>query len=146
MKVRVTLPGATELIRKKGLDKEGRVQRFHTQNVCNRIRKYMPNRTGVLSSKLTKMQSGTEIKVEGPYAHYQYTGEVWGPNIPIIENGIIVGYWSPPNKHPTGKSLEYFKGKNPQAGPFWDRRLMAAEGDTMRADLQRFIDRGTENV
>lgn len=43
-----------------------------------------------------------------PYAHYQYMGEVYGPNIPIRDaEGNITGYWSPPKKHPTGRQLQY---------------------------------------
>ena len=148
MKVKVIVPGAAELIRKKGLGKDGAVQMFHTQNVRNRIIKYMPYRAGVLSSKLTRIKSETEIEVAGPYAHYQYIGEVWGPNIPIVQNGVIVGWRSPPIKYPTGRKIQYNTGPhgNPLAGPFWDKRLMAAEGNVMCEDLQRFVDRRAGNV
>ena len=141
MKIKVNLKPIDQIIKDKGLSEDGDVQGELTKIVSNRIGRYMPYRTGVLSGKLKHIKSPTEIKVEGPYAHYQYMGEVWGPNIPVIENGIITGFWSPPNKHRTGRSLEYSKGKNSQAGPFWDRHLMAAEGDAIRADLQAYIDR-----
>ena len=39
------------------------------------------------------------------------------------------------------REIEYDKTKNPQAGPFWDRRLMAAEGEAMRQELQDYVDR-----
>lgn len=42
------------------------------------------------------------------YARYQYNGEVYGPNHPIIRNGTIVGWYSTPgpgSKHPTGREL-----------------------------------------
>ena len=40
-----------------------------------------------------------------------------------------------------GKPLHYTKIKNPQAGPHWDRALVAAEGEALTADLQRYIAR-----
>lgn len=49
---------------------------------------------------------GEEVDV--PYAHYQYVGEEYGPNIPRYDdNGNLVGYYSPPKKNPTGRPLTY---------------------------------------
>lgn len=51
---------------------------------------------------------GGEIEYNTPYAHYQYEGEVYGPNIPIRDaEGNITGWYSPPKKHPTGRQLQY---------------------------------------
>lgn len=51
---------------------------------------------------------GGEIEYNTPYAHYQYMGEVYGPNIPIRDSqGNITGRYSPPKKHPTGRPLQY---------------------------------------
>lgn len=143
MKVRVTLPGATELIRKKGLDRDGDIQRTLTHIICGRMTRYMPasSPTRVLATKKKFVKSPTEIEVAGPYAHYQYEGEVWGPNIPIKENGIVVGWWSPPVKYPTGRRLKHSRAVNPDAGPLWDKRLMDAEGDAIKADIERYIAR-----
>lgn len=143
MKYKVIMPGAAELIRRKGLAVDGAVQMFHTQNVLRRIKKFMPHRTGA-TYKLTVIQTDIrkpEIVTDTPYAHYLFKGEVYGPNIPRRENGVIVGWWSPPVKHPTGRKLKYDTTKNPKAGPRWDKALVNAEGDALRADLQRYIDR-----
>lgn len=142
-KVTLEMKALNQLVKDKGLDKAGNVQMFHTQNVLRRIKKYMPFRTGI-TYKLTVIQTDIrkpEIVTDTPYAHYLFEGEVWGPNLPRRENGVIVGWWSPKVKHPTGRKLEYDKTKNPQAGPRWDKALSAAEGDALRADLQRYIDR-----
>ncbi len=51
---------------------------------------------------------GGEIEWNTPYAHYLYQGEVYGPNIPIKDSdGNITGWYSPPNKRPTGRPLHY---------------------------------------
>lgn len=129
-----------QILKDKGLDTNGDVQKQFTNIVNNRITRYMPaGPQAVLSTKLKRIKSPTEIEVAGPYAHYQYKGEVWGPNIPRVENGVVVGYWSPAIKYPTGRKLKYSKTYNKLAGPFWDKRLMAAEGKAMAADLQRFL-------
>lgn len=51
---------------------------------------------------------GGEIEYNTPYAHYQYEGIVYGPNIPIRDaQGNITGWYSPPKKNPTGRPLQY---------------------------------------
>ena len=46
--------------------------------------------------------------------------------------------WS---KVASSRDLQYDKTKNPRAGPFWDRRLTAAEGRQMAAELQDYVRR-----
>ena len=66
-----------------------------------------------------------------PYAHYQYTGEVYGPNIPFEdEDGFI--YWRSPKgkkKYPTGRQLQYSKQVHPKASKEWDKAMMATRGE-----------------
>ena len=145
MKVKLDIPSAAELIKRKGLGPDGHVQRFHTANVNRRIGKYMPHLTGDLETKL-KFTHGNHIVVLGPYAKYQYYGKVMvdsvtgkGPaNIPDVgyrfRKGATLAL--------TDRNLEYTKTFNPQAGPFWDRALVAAEGDALVADIQRYMERG----
>lgn len=51
---------------------------------------------------------GGEIEWNTPYAHYQYEGIVYGPNIPIYDgDGNLTGFFSPPKKNPTLRPLQY---------------------------------------
>lgn len=78
----------------------------------------MPYRTGA-TIKLTVAQTDPrvpEIVTEEPQAVYLY-------------NGVSR----------SGKPLNYTKTKNPLAGGHWDRALVAAEGDALAADLERYI-------
>lgn len=146
MKVKMQLPSAAEIIRTKGLETDGAVQMFHTQNVLRRIKKYMPFRTG-LTYKITVAQTDIrkpEIVTETPYAENLFRGKV------MIDPKLgIAGFMTPEGwrsrkgcvKVPTQRDMQYFRGKNPQAGPRWDKALSANEGKAMAADLQRFIDR-----
>ena len=127
-RVTVNMKPVNQILKAKGLTAGGDVQRFHTANVLRRIVKYMPYRSGA-TIKLTIAQTdvgGTQIVTDVPYAKYLYYGKV------------MVGK---PPKTVTDKDLNYTKTKNPQAGPFWDRRLVAAEGGAMQADLQRYVSR-----
>lgn len=110
-----------QILRDKGLDVNGSVQAFHTQNVLRRIKKYMAFLTG-MTIKVTIAQ--TDI------------------NKPVIVTDVPYGrklfYGIDPR---TGRPLRYTKTKNPLAGPRPDNALSAAEGATLRAELQRFINR-----
>ena len=47
------------------------------------------------------------VTYQSPYAHYQYEGEVYGPNYPVMDGGEVTGWYSPPFKTPTGRKLQY---------------------------------------
>lgn len=126
-KVKLEMKPIATILARLGIDKNGRVQRFLTETVNRRITRYMPFRTGVLATKLKFVSSPTEITVNGPYARYQYYGKV------------MVGR---PPKQVTDIDLNYDKTKHPQAGPFWDRRLMAAEKDVILREVGACIKRG----
>ena len=128
MQVTLRMKDLNRLLRDKGLTSNGSVQAFHTNNVMRRIIKYMPYRTGATIKKtiLDTDINKPYIVANVPYGKYLYYGKV------------MVG--SPP-KQVTDIPLQYTNTKNPQAGPYWDRALVAAEGAALRADLQRYIDR-----
>ena len=115
-----------------GLGDHGRVQRTIDQSVIDYCQPYVPaspDRTLEFSAQVsTDIGSGTVIW-NTPYAHYQYTGIVYGPNIPIIdpETGVLMGWFSPPGrpKHPTDRELTYDTSQNPMAGPYWFERMKA---------------------
>lgn len=127
-RVTVNMKPVNAILREKGLTPDGDVQRFHTANVLRRIVKYMPYRSGA-TIKLTQAQSVVsrpEIVTDVPYAKYLYYGKVMVGHVPKVV---------------TNKPLRYTKDKNPQAGPFWDRALVAAEGRALQSDLQAYINR-----
>ena len=144
--VTLEMKTVNQLIKDKGLDKAGDVQSFHTQNVLRRIKKFMPFRTGV-TYKVTVAQTDIrkpEIVTDTPYAKYLFHGKV------MIDPAInAAGFMTPEGwrsrkgcvKVLTNRNLEYFDGKNRQAGARWDRALSTNEGEAMAADLQRFINR-----
>lgn len=74
----VNMKPVNAILARLGVDKNGDVQKFVTMIVNKRITRYMPCRTGVLSTKLKYIKSPTEIEVLGPYARYQYQRQGYG--------------------------------------------------------------------
>ena len=136
-----------QILKAKGLTAGGDVQRFHTQNVLRRIVKYMPRRTGA-TIKLTVAQSPISkpyIVTDAPYARFLYYGKLMVDPVTGAAGFLDAdGQWKSRRNVPKVKSnrpITYTRTKNPQAGPFWDRHLVAAEGKALQADLQRYVDR-----
>lgn len=146
IKTKIILKPTAQIIKRLGLDANGDVQRFHTQNVLRRIKRYMPFVFGA-TYKLTVVQTDLnkpEIVTATPYAKYIFYGKkMIDPR--INASGFLTpeGWRSRKGsvKVLTNEPLNYNRTKNPAAGPRWDRALVAAEGDALVADLQRYIDR-----
>ena len=123
IKAKFEIKDTEHLLRKFGLEKGGRVQQVVDTSVLRYSEMYMPKDSGSLIKRTyqaTVIGSG-KIIFPGPYAHYLYHGEVYGPNIPIFEDdsGIPTTYRSPKKKYPTGRPLTFSKDKNAQATDHW---------------------------
>lgn len=144
-RVKVEMKPVNTILTRLGVDKTGDVQRFVTETVNRRITRYMPFRSGALATKLKFVKSATEIEVLGPYARVTYYGKVMvdsqtgkGPmNIP----GVGLRFRRDSTLKSTDRDMEYDKTKNPRAGPYWDRRMMATEGSSIRAEAQVYVNR-----
>lgn len=105
---------------------------------------FVPMDTGMLSQNVTVTPE--YLIYNSPYAHYQYKGEVYGPNIPIMEKGVPepVGWFSPPGqpKQPTGRPINYSKEMHPNASAEWDKAMMAVEGDLFIKQVEEIIKGG----
>ena len=123
-----------KILAKHDLEKGGAVQRYIDSEVIRQCEPYVPFDSGALTASAslnTRIGSGLVI-YRTLYAHYQYYGEVYGPNIPVKnKDGKIVGWVSKPDskKTPTGKKLQYNKEVHPQAGSFWFERMLADHKD-----------------
>lgn len=133
-----------QFVKKYGVGVGGYVQKTVDTAVIRECLPYVPFDEGILAgSANTATQIGSgEVVYDTPYARYQFYGEVYGPNIPIVENGVIVGYWSPPEKSPTGRQLQYNTDKNPLAGSHWFDRAMADHSDDILKEAQDAANRG----
>lgn len=104
-------------------------------------RPYCPFREGALYNTVNISGGGGEGMIEHtvPYAHYLYEGEVYGPNVPIMQGGALVGYFSPvAPKHPTGKMLHY----SGMGSRHWDEAARPTQLPLLVQSLQAFVDSG----
>ena len=119
-----------ELLEQFGLERGGRVQRAIDQSVIDYCQPYVPaspDRTLEFSAQAATQIGSGQVVWDTPYAHYQYMGIVYGPNIPIIQDGVLLGWFSPPGrkKYPTDRQLTYDTAQNPMAGSHWFERMKA---------------------
>lgn len=107
--------------------------------LAKRCDPYVPMLEGPLSQ--TTIISAKGVTYTQPYAAYQYYGEVYGPNIPIIKDGIIIGWFSPPGKkkHPTGRPINYSKDQHPLASAKWDEAMLRDHGEEFYQEVKDII-------
>lgn len=128
---RLELDDLNAILARRGLLPGGRVQTVVDEAVLRYCAPKVPFDTGYLiRSALQASAIGYGMIVYGtPYARHLYYGEVYGPNIPIVEAGELAGFFSPPGqkKHPTGRALTY-QGA-PERGAFWFERMLPEHRD-----------------
>lgn len=143
MIINFVVPSANEIAQQLGLN--GQTQMWFTQNVFRRMLKYMPMETGMFSTKQTQVVNDHTIETKAPQAYYLYYGNRMvnsktgkGPRwIPGV------GYRWPKGATlvATQQPLNYTTTFHPLAGPYWDERLMAAEGDIIAKELEEYLKR-----
>lgn len=103
---------------------------------------YVPMHTGMLAQQVAITPG--QVEHTAPYAHYQYVGEVYGPNYPIYENGVLVGWFSIPGrpKHPMGRSLSFRTDKHPLASREWDKAAEPTQKPKLIRAMQHYVDSG----
>lgn len=109
-----------KILRKYGLGEDKAAQRFLAEDVERKCRPYVPRQSGILEE--TARVTEDCIIYQGPYAHYQYMGEVRAGRAP---------------KHLTGQPLTY-QGA-PMRGKQWDKRMMADHGKEVEKDLEGYL-------
>lgn len=111
----------------------GKAQKFIDRKCLIYMKPYTPFRNGILEKSATlgtKIGSG-RIVYNSPYARYQYYGAVYGPNIPIYENGELVGFRSPKKKYKTNRMIQYSTAKHPQAQRLWFETMKKKHGPSI---------------
>ena len=143
MIIRIKIPDAAGLASKLGITAQGQAQIFHTQNIFRHMLKYMPMETGMFATKQTQVSSATQITTRAPQAYYLYYGKRM-VNSKTFKGPMYipgVGYRWPRGATlvPTDTPLNYTTTFHPLAGPFWDERMMAAEGNVIAQELKDYI-------
>ncbi len=86
------------ILRSRGMGSDAKTQRFIANEVANLSDDYVPFQSGTLKNTRIIANDGSSITYRGPYAHYHWVGEIYGPNIPLGDEG----FFSRAPKKPTG--------------------------------------------
>lgn len=127
------------------------VQKQVNTYIKDAINPFVPMKSGALrrSARVThkSITWGQGLK----YAHYQYMGEVYGPNFPIIKGGLIVGWYSKKGmkKYPTGRELGVsgewlgwrFGYTTQGTQHHWDKAFTYQVKQKTNLDITRFLKR-----
>ncbi len=119
---RLEIKSTDILLKNRGLQPMGPVQKFIDQECIRLMVPYTPMRNGVLEKSATigtKIGSG-EINQITPYGRYQYYGK-------LMVSSITGSAWARKGEKKvlTDKDLKHDKSKHPKAGPFWFERMKA---------------------
>ena len=74
MRIDVKLDSNDAMLKRRGLNPSGRVQRLMTTECARQMDPYVPMRQGTL--KNTRFIGPDYVLYRGPYAHYQYVGKL----------------------------------------------------------------------
>lgn len=110
------------ILRARGLGDSARARVFLANEVARLSDPYVPMQQGILKNTKQIAGNGRMITYLGPYAHYQYVGEVMAGRAP---------------KHYTGKPLKYHGA--PMRGPEWDKRMMADRRDDLVQSVANYV-------
>lgn len=105
-----------QIKRRLGINQDGPVQAFMTETCFKAMDKYVPRRDGNLKNRV--YLTNHSITYQSPYARYQYYG--------VREDG-------------THKVTHY---TTPGTGPYWDKRMISAEMDSVIKQVQEKINGG----
>ena len=138
-------PDEQQLLEQFGLNKGGRIQHVINEAVIRECRPYVPaSPNRVLENSVQSDVDNGQVIWNTPYAHYQYMGIVYGPNIPIIQDGILMSWFSPPGrpKYPTDRELTYDTRQNQMAGSYWFERMKADHLNDILEEAQKALNQG----
>ena len=126
MKIKVKVDiNAKKIMEARGLGSSNKVQKFLASEVVRLSDPYVPFQQGQLKNNKQIAQDGSYIIYPGPYAHYQWYGEVMAGRAP---------------KHYTGKKLTY--NGAPMRGARWTVRMIADKRKEIENNVETYIKRG----
>jgi hypothetical protein len=132
---------AKTILKSRGLDEGGRVQKVVDMEIIKFMAKYTPFESGLLEhSALLNTQIGSGlIRQVAPQARYDYYGI-------LMVSSVTGSAWASKREKKvlTDKDLEFSKANHPLAGPFWFERSKADNSDKILKAAQEEANRGAK--
>lgn len=104
---------------------------------------YVPADNLLLAQNVRTYVAGEQgiVHYLSPYAHYQYEGEVYGPNYPIMDGGEVMGLFSS-QKETCREEAEVQKVSHPLATSEWNKAMKTARGDDLAKAYEDYLRSG----
>lgn len=140
MKIRITCKtdlDVDRILASRGLGPDRQAEKFLASEVHRLSDPYTPFRQGTLknTAQIEQTGDGTALVYNQPYAHYQWHGEVMGPNVLTDEGWRSMARKG--GKTYTGRPLTYSGGG--LRGPRWTIRMMADRRDDIVRSLANYV-------
>lgn len=136
MKIQITSTiNVKAIMKRKGLGPDNALRKYVAARVWLRSDPYVPKKQGILKNTAQIAPDGSAITYAQPYAHYQFTGKVYGPN--VLTRAGWRSMAKKGAKYPTGRSIRYTGA--PMRGPHWDERMMADHRKDVEADVAAYL-------
>lgn len=123
-----------KILSDRGLGNNNAATRLLAETVARLSGPYVPLSEGAndhMRDQYTIASDGSSITYRGPYAHFQYVGEV----MVGVETGSPYAKSGEP-KRGTGRALHH---DDPMRGKEWDKRMMADRGDEVTKAIADFV-------
>lgn len=134
MKVKVNI-NPQAILEARGLGSSNAATKFMAETVARLSDPYIPMSPGSgahMKDGYTIASDGSSITYRGPYAHFQYVGEV----MVGVKTGSPYAKSGEP-KRGTGRPLTYHGA--PMRGKEWTKRMMADRGDEVTKAVADFV-------
>ena len=123
------------IVNRMGFGPDNALRKYLAARVRLRCDPYVPKKQGILKNTAQIAPDGSAITYAQPYAHYQFTGKVYGPN--VLTKAGWRSMAKKGAKYPTGRSLKHTGA--PMRGPHWDKRMMADHRKDIEADIAAYL-------
>lgn len=124
--MRVTVKiDADKILQSRGLGRSDGARKHLASEIVRLSDPYTPMQQGILKNSAQIAADGSEIVYPGPYAHYQWYGEVMAGLAP---------------KHYTGRPLTY--NGAPMRGKRWVERMLIDKRRELEDSVETYIKRG----
>lgn len=123
------------ILKARGLGSSNAATKLLAETVARLSDPYVPMSPGSsahMKEGYTIASDGSSITYRGPYAHFQYVGEV----MVGVKTGSPYAKSGEP-KRGTGRALSYHGA--PMRGKEWDKRMMADRGDEVTKAVADFV-------
>lgn len=130
------LDNAGTMLRRRGLEPDGRIQKMFTIRCAAEMDQYTPMQQGIL--KNTKVIGTDSVTYNVPYARVMYYGVVMVDPVTGAAGFMTANGWRSRKGIPKIASNREFKYHGaPKRGKLWDKRMWADKKDKILNDVAR---------